>query len=108
MYEYGYGRFDEIPEEVVIALAADGAGYHAEGDRKDIVAREVQALVMEALPSEAPGLTADGVHELLPAGTRPRRGDVMKALHAGADAKLWTRAGSGKRGDPYHFWRVDR
>ena len=32
----GLGRFDDVPEEVVIALSEDGTEYAAEGDRKAI------------------------------------------------------------------------
>ena len=101
----GLGRFDEIPEELVIALAADNTDYTAEGDRKEIAAKELAAVLLEALPEREPGLTADEVHAALPDDGRPRRGDVMRALKCGAGARNWTMTGIGKRGDPHRFYR---
>ena len=100
----GLGRFDEIPSEIVVKLADDGTGYSAEGDKKAVAARDLAAAIVEVLPAEAPGLTAAEVHAEMPEENRPRRGDVGKALLAGA-GRQWVRAGGGKKGDPYRFWR---
>jgi hypothetical protein len=100
----GLGRFDEIPEEVVIELKADGTGYTAEGDRKAVAMRDIQALIEEVLPPREPGLSAEEVHKALPSDTRPRRGDVMKALVAGAEQRRWRTAGTGKKLSPRLFW----
>jgi hypothetical protein len=101
----GLGRFDEVPDELVIALAEDGSGYTAEGDRKGIAAREVQALIMGVLPLDPPGWTVDEVHGELPEDGRPKRGEVSKALQAGAEAGSWWMSGAGKPYDPRRFWR---
>lgn len=104
----GYGRFDEIPEQVVVALAPDGSGYLAEGDRVEVAGRELRALISETLPASPPGCTADELHVKMAPNTRPRRGDVMKALQAGANSGAWSRAGTGKKGDPFRFWMGER
>jgi hypothetical protein len=103
----GLGRFDEVPHELVIALAEDGSGYTAEGDRKANVARELHAAILGVLPSGPPGWTTEEVHEELPEDNRPRRGDVSKALQAGAAAGSWRAAGEGKANDPRRFWRSE-
>lgn len=100
----GLGRFDEIPEEIVLELAADGSGYTACGDRKAVAARELREVIMGALPSDPPGLTAADVHGAISGDERPKRGDVGKALTAGI-GRDWLATGSGKKGDPYRFWR---
>jgi hypothetical protein len=102
----GLGRFDEVPDEMVVELSDDGTSYTACGDKKAVAARELRDAILAVLPTEAPGLTASDVHADMPEDTRPRRGDVGKALLLGAD-RDWICAGSGKRGDPYRFWRRD-
>lgn len=101
----GMGRFDEIPSEIVIALAEDGTGYSAEGDRKAVRARELAEAIARALPGGPPGATADDIHAELPEDLKPKRGDVMKALRGGADAGTWQSTGTGKPRDPRRFWR---
>lgn len=100
----GLGRFDTIPDEIVLALNDDGTDYTSHGDKKAEAARELQAALRDALPDEPPGRTADEIHADLDDTDRPRRGDVMKALRAGVTAGKWRSTGTGKRGFPYRFW----
>jgi hypothetical protein len=100
----GLGRFDEVPEQLVITLNEDGSGYTAEGDRRALAARELAEAIRGTLPVGPPGTKADDVHKSLPEFGRPRRGDVMTALQKGAAAGQWTSGGTGKRGDPRRFW----
>jgi hypothetical protein len=102
----GLGRFEEVPDEVVIELAADGSGYTAEGDRKAVAARELAAAILDTLPDGPPGLKADDVHTALPEEQKPKRGDVMRALRAGAEAGTWQGAGTGRAHDPRRFWKA--
>ena len=97
----GLGRFDEIPTEIVVMLAEDGSGYSASGDKKAEAAWELRTAILDTLTPEPTG--AIEIHALLPEAGRPRRGDVMKALRAGADAGLWTASGTGKPKDPWRF-----
>ncbi|HVL13288.1 MAG TPA: AAA family ATPase, partial [Gemmata sp.] len=101
----GLGRFDEVPDELVIALAEDGSGYTAEGDRKGLAARELCQLILDVLPPDPPGWSTDEVHEGMPKHNRPRRGEVGKALQTGAEAGSWRMAGAGKPNDPRRFWK---
>lgn len=101
----GLGRFDEIPTEVVIALKADGTDFTAEGDRKAIAAREMAEAIPAYLKPEPPGRTADEIHEAMPKDGRPKRGDLMVALRAGAKDGCWRMGGFGKPNSPYRFWR---
>ena len=101
----GLGRFDEIPSEVVLVLAEDGSGYTATGDKKAEAAAELRTAILDALPTDpTKGATAEDVHNDLPEGLRPRRGDVAKALQAGASTGAWHGTGTGKRNDPRRFW----
>jgi hypothetical protein len=99
----GMGRFDEIPSEVILELAADGSGYTAQGDKKTVEADELRELIRGVLPIESPGMTASEVHERLPEGSRSSRGDVSKALNA-ETGSFWQREGTGKKNSPYRFW----
>lgn len=101
----GLGRFDEVPDEIVMALSEDGEAYTAEGDRKAITARELRDALLTTLPCDPPGWTTDNVHDEMPKETRPKRGEVGKALQAGATAGEWNSAGTGTPRDPRRFWR---
>jgi hypothetical protein len=102
----GLGRFDCIPSEIVIELAADGSGYTASGDRKAAAARDLYQRLRDTLPPDPPGLTAKDVHEELPKDDRPRRGDVSRELQKGANRGDWQTAGEGTSRDPRRFWGV--
>jgi hypothetical protein len=60
--------------------------------------------VGESLPAAAPGLTGDELHAELPEGTR--RQFLRTVLKEGAAKGLWCRGGTGKRGDPFRYWRA--
>jgi hypothetical protein len=101
----GLGRFDEVPDELVIALADDGTGYTAEGDRKELAARELADAILDVLPADRPGLRGDEVHEAMPKGDRPGLAKIGAALLSGAEAGRWQASGSGRKGDPRRYWR---
>jgi putative DNA primase/helicase len=103
----GMGRFDEIPTEIVIELAANGSGYTAEGDRKETEARELHAAILDNLPTGDPGKTPNEVHAFLPPENRPTVAAVRKALAEGAKAGHWATAGRGVKGDPMRYWIVE-
>jgi hypothetical protein len=103
----GLGRFDEVPQELVMALAEDECRYSSEGDKREVAARELNTALLAVLPTELPGKSIQDLHDDLPTDNRPSRGDLSKALQAGATAGLWHMAGAGKPRDPYHFWRDD-
>jgi hypothetical protein len=102
----GLGRFDEVPSEVVVELAADGPGYVVSADRPGTAAGDLLAEIRDALPAGPPGLTADQVHGHLSETSRPRVGDVRSVLKDGAAAGSWQSAGSGKPNNPWRFWRT--
>lgn len=101
----GLGRFDEVPDELVIALAEDGSGYTSEGDKKAVAARELSDAILDALPRTPPGATAEDVHEQMPDGARPKRSDLAKRLQSGASSGLWQGGGTGRKNDPKRFWK---
>lgn len=103
----GLGRFDCIPDEIVVALSDNGTRYVAEGDRREIASRELHTALLSVLPGEPPGNTCDDIHAALPEAGRPRRGDLMSALRDGATKGDWQTAGAGKPKDPRRFWRAE-
>ena len=100
----GWGRFDDIPDEVVIELANDGLSYRAEGDRKAVAGRELHADLLFLLPTEPPGLTADELHDGLPEANRAKRATLVSALMGGVGTE-WQSSGTGKKGSPRRFYR---
>ena len=99
----GYGRFDEIPDEIVITLNDAGTEYIAEGDSKAMKARELAKVILTVLPTSEPGYTKDEVEGALPTGVR--RADVISVLNSGANCGSWCSKGAGKKGDPKRFWK---
>jgi hypothetical protein len=99
-----YGRHDESNAEVVIELT-ERDEYRVHGDRSAVrelaLARAVQGL----LPAAAPGLSFDDIMEGWPEAKKPRRNDLSAVLAAGAARRWWTKAGKGKRGDPFTYLR---
>jgi hypothetical protein len=102
----GLGRFEEVPDEIVIRLNDDATAYTAEGDRKQTRSREMADAIRDALPGSPPGSTADEIHEDLPAGARPKKGDLRGILKAGAAVGNWQQTGTGKPAAPWRFWRA--
>lgn len=101
----GLGRFSEIPGEVVIELSDDSTHYTAQGEKREVATREMHLALIAALPTAPPGIDVDTIHESLPEAGRPQLSKVRGALVAGI-GNGWTRAGEGKRGDPYRYWRT--
>ena len=103
------GRFSD-PEEYTIALSNCGLRYALCDQSADAGASSHCAfnnhLLASVLPTTPPGLTAEEVHKLLPKG-RPRRGDVMEELRAGARSGTWLQNGTGKSNDAFRFWRQE-
>jgi hypothetical protein len=99
----GYGRYREVPDELVVELSDDGTDYIGQGDRQQAQQRERRDVIAELLPQEPPGLT---VEEVLAAWTkppRPGRRTLELDLKDGADRGQWAFTGQGKRGDPFRY-----
>jgi AAA domain/DnaB-like helicase N terminal domain len=99
----GLGRFDEVPDELVVTLEDDGSGYTSEGDRKAMLARELADAVLRVLPDDVPGIRGDELHTLLDEEIRPQRSKLQSILLEGVGAGLWQASGTGKKGDPRRF-----
>ena len=97
----GCGRFDEIPDEIVITPNDAGTEYIAEGDSKAAKARELAEAIVAGLPPTEPGFTKEQVQAALPAGAR--RTDVISVLKSGAIHGSWNSVGAGRNGDPQRF-----
>jgi hypothetical protein len=95
---HSLSRFDELPDELVIELTAEG--YNVVGDAAAYARLEARQKVLDALPAEgSEGLSMD---ELV-SETGARR-TTVRAVVGGlvADGSV-SRTGTGKRGEPYRF-----
>ncbi len=104
----GWGRFDETPEELVIELT-DG-GYIAHGKRSDLRQKQLLDILETILPPVSPGWGWQAIKEALDnalgdGGPGPSDQRLIDLLREGATECRWSQTGSGKRGDPYRFWR---
>jgi len=102
-----YGRFEETPEELVIELTEEG--YVARGDRQEIAKKTLASVLPRVLPAEPPGWTWQAIKEALDRelgedGPGPSNTRLMEILNDGFAAGDWTRAGEGRRGDPFRYW----
>jgi hypothetical protein len=100
----GMARYDETPAKLVVRLGE--AGYAVEGaDRAEVRARDLFGALARTLPGGPPGMTVPQIVEGFDGDAPPDRGALHKALAAGCEEGRWVRAGSGRRGSPYTYWR---
>jgi hypothetical protein len=100
----GYGRWDDVPAELVLELRDDGSGYVGLGDKQQLARRELSATIYELLPVEAPGWTAEEVRGNWPTEHAPQKQKLLDALREGQERGDWHRQGQGQKGDPYRYW----
>jgi hypothetical protein len=101
----GIGRYDETPGRVVAELAPDGSNYVVVAGRGEEAAGELREDVLGRLPAGPPGVTADEMHGRLPTTSRPGLAAVRQSLQQGYENGVWSRSGSGKKGEPFRFWQ---
>jgi AAA domain/Bifunctional DNA primase/polymerase, N-terminal len=99
----GWGRFRDVPEELVVKLADDGLGYTVEGDRREARERDLDTALRSMLPTGEPGWAWEEIRDNWPGETSPRKQDVLKALKRGT---CFRSTGEGKRGSPKCYFRV--
>lgn len=102
----GQARFDETPAELVVSYNTESYTFTALGTRAQITRAGRLDLLRELLPTSAPGLSVEDVHNAWQEQHRPapsRR--TIKNDLASAVGEGWIhRNGTGKRGSPYTFW----
>jgi hypothetical protein len=96
----GYGRFRETPAELTIDLTPDG--YVAVGDPHEVRRSDATELLLDALPTTEPGLTADQIAE----AAEMAKKTVLPLLAALESSGRVTRSGEGRRGDPKLYRRA--
>ena len=99
-----FGRFDESEPELVIDLQDEG--YVIVGDRARATEEDRITAIRELLNSHGQ-LTVDRIYDMWPNDLKPSRRTLAYDLNVGAERDLWTRLGTGKRGDPFHFARIE-
>jgi hypothetical protein len=102
----GWGRYDEVPAELVVELTDEG--YVAHGDRRDVVAQKISGMLMALLPTAGDGWPIDRILDEWIPGETPRKQAVLDALKAGIDAGDVTRDGAGKRGNPWRYHKIEK
>lgn len=101
----GWGRFREVPGELVIRLADDGKSYEAEGGRQEVRRREARETLIEILPAAGPGWGWDQIEENWPEGQGWKKEAVHAALKGGI-GREFQQTGRGKKGDPHRYYRA--
>jgi hypothetical protein len=105
-------RYDETPREWVIELT--GGGYVARGGTKAEAVTNARrgredASIASLLPTHPPGLTVNELLASWPGGqgknSETARRRLSQILQEGYRLEKWHREGTGKKNDPYRFWR---
>jgi hypothetical protein len=104
----GFGRWDCVPGELVIELAPDGSGYSACGDRAAVHQSDIRALILASLPAVPPGMTGEQVRANWPEADKPGEKKLAAELASGAAAGIWSRHGTGLRGQPFTYHQLLR
>lgn len=99
-----YGRYTEVPPEMVIDLTPQG--YRMLGQPGTLRSEGMQQIIEGLLPGEPPGLTVEQVLERWPEATRPGLVHLRNTLNKGDAEERWERRGKGVRGDPHTFMRM--
>lgn len=100
----GYGRFRETPDELVVELSEDHAGYQAHGDREQSRAVDVTVTLDGVLPAGPPGMSYAEIVEAWPGEATPRKASLTAALDAAVEGGRYGRSGAGRKGSPYLWW----
>lgn len=101
----GWGRFREVPDELVVRLADDGRSYTVEGSRRQVRQQDARETLLDILPASQPGSTWDQIHEKWPEGQGWKKESVHAALMAGL-GREFQRTGRGQKGDPHRYHRL--
>lgn len=104
----GFGRYREVPDEIVAELTEDGTAYRALGDRAETTTRDIRRVLFKLLPGAPPGLSYEDLAEAWPGETAPKRTAMVAALGRLLDAGEVRREGRGKRGSPHTWWNPER
>jgi hypothetical protein len=99
-----YGRFDNMPEEVVVELSE--TGYRAVGTVADASRADRIPMIASILIAHPDGLTVDGVADAWSDGdgvARPGKTKLRNELDRGFSEGRWHRAGDGVKGKPHRY-----
>lgn len=102
----GWGRFRDVPDELVIELAEDGRSYAVEGGAHQARLKDVAKTLLRILPTVSPGWSYKDIAANWPGERSPRHADLVSVLNAGLH-KQFRSGGDGKKNDPKRFWRVE-
>lgn len=101
------GRFPSTvtPEESILERSPDGTDYELKGNRSEVSEQEEIEEILRAVPYGEPGATVEEIKELMAeaAPSKTRLIGRLSRLHSNG---VLGRAGSGKKGSPWLFWRI--
>lgn len=98
-----FGRFPEMPPEVVLDLGPNG--YTFLGDRPTADSLEALDTIARLLPESAAGWTPEQVREAWPQPVKPGKTRLRGLLNRGVTEGRWDRTGSGVRNQPHRYAR---
>lgn len=94
-------RFEGWPEQEMIELTAEG--YVSLGNEQAFALVAARAALLDGLPTDEPGLTLD---EIVPALIERRTTAQAAIVELIGEGRV-TRAGKGRKGDPYRYLLAD-
>jgi hypothetical protein len=100
-----WGRFPDVPADLVICLAEDGRSYAAEGDRREAHTRDAREVLLSILPRTGEGWTWEEIEKNWPAGHGWNKATITTALKSGLD-RDFLQTGRGRKGDPHRYHRA--
>jgi hypothetical protein len=101
---HGLSRFDETPDRLLIEWEG-GANYVVHGAAADVERQETRKAILGVLP-EAEEAAATAKELILATGRKMTQAVVYEILQVDVREERVGRKGTGKRGDPYRFWRL--
>jgi hypothetical protein len=97
---HALSRFDETPSELVIELV--NGEYRVLGTQQAVKTQEARGRILEALPPREGD--AIPLKEIVETAKAPRS-TAVQVLDEGVASGTIAKGGSGKRGDPFVYWR---
>jgi hypothetical protein len=102
----GFGRDDDTLQEIVVELGEEGE-YRTQGTRKDSKESQLTDAIDKIMPVGPPGITFNEIKEKIPETMRIRSQKLFDRVSEGVSIGLWKCSGTGVKGDPRRYWKID-
>jgi hypothetical protein len=100
----GWGRFDDVPAEIVVERTSEG--YRVLGNKADAVRSRYAKTIQGILQKQEPGiwLTVTQIEDEWPeAARKPKQRTIRNELNNGWKHELWHREGAGNKISPLRY-----